>query len=256
MAEMTEFSIPSGIDWAGEWGGMVKYGPGDAGMVVMFYNRPVHNPAKSAQEGRPIFEDKVYVKIHPPGERLNIIDRPAEQSDRQRWPMQWQQFSQNKQQTPSGTPVDLLYPEQPSVAAMLRASHVHTIEQLANLSGNAIDNIGMGGQQYVNDARRFIEASSKGVGSVQFRQTIEKLESDKRVLQQQVDQLRVTVQAMQQQMGNQPSLSQLQGMLAGVMQVPTQMPQIDGQAHMIQNLDPRAELVRQKPIRKRARIGK
>lgn len=251
MVEITEFASPSGIKWETEHVGMVQYGAGDAGMVVMFYNKAVHNPQKSATEGRPIYEDAIFVKIHAPGERLNIIDRPATDDDRRRWPMQWHQFQQQKQQTPEGTPVDLLYPEHPSIPSMLRAYNVHTIEHLANLSGNAIDNLGMGAQRYVNDARRFLDQSEKGKGSTAVRKQIEDLESKLRVSQQQVEQLKGIVAQMQNQQQGMPNLAQLQQMLAGVMQVPAQAPQIDGQAHMINNNHPTAEIAKAAPRRKR-----
>lgn len=256
MVEVTEFQSPRGIEWNGDVG-VVQYGPGDAGMVVMFYNHPVHNPVESAKEGRPIYQDKIYVKIHPPGERLNIIERPATGEDRQRFPRQWHQFSQQKSQVPSGTPVDLLYPEQPSIPAMLRAGAIHTVEQLAVLSANAIDNLGMGAQRYVNDAKKFLDSSSKGVGSVQFRKTIEDLESKNRVLMQQVEQLKTTVQGMQGggNLGN-LNLAALQQLLAGHMPMPPQMNQIDGATHMINNVHPTAEIAKRSKVvaRKRTRL--
>ncbi len=249
MVEVTEFASPTGIAWQGDVG-VVQYGGGDAGMVVIFYNRATHNPAKSAAAGRPIFTDVVFVRIHQPGERLNVIDRPATDDDRRRFPMQWQQFTQQKQQTPEGTPVDLLYPEQPAIAAMLRASHVHTIEHLANLSANAIENLGMGAQTHVNNARRYIEASAKGAGSTAARKQIEDLQSQLRVANEQIALLKSTVQQMQATQAGAPNLAQLQQMLAGVMQVPMQAPQIDGQAHMINNLHPTSEIAKA-PKRKR-----
>ncbi len=110
MADGTVFQSPQGIDWHGDVG-LVNYGGGDKTMVTMFYTKPLHNPSKSLAEGRQIFEDCVYVRIHPPGERLNIIDRPSTTADQRRWPMQWMQFKQNQQQIPDGTPIEQLYPE-------------------------------------------------------------------------------------------------------------------------------------------------
>lgn len=259
MAEFTEFHPPRDISWNSPDVGIVNYGPGDAGMVVMFYNYSKHNAHKSAQEGRPIFEDHVYVKISPPGERLNIVDRPATDEDRRRWNMQWQMFQQNKQQVPAGTPIGLLYPDQPSIADMLRAHRVHTVEQLSELSSNAIDTIGMGAQRYVNDARKYLDQAGKGVHAIEFRKTVERLESEKRVLEQQMQALRATVQGMQSNMAQGPAnLAQLQQLLAGVMQVPMQAPQIDGQSQMIANNHPTREIAQEvkKPKRKRVTINR
>ena len=75
------------------------------------------SPAKSAELGRPYSEDQIYVRIHPPGERLNIVDRRANEDDKRRFPQQWHLFSQQKEQHPEGTQIELLYPEYPAVAA-------------------------------------------------------------------------------------------------------------------------------------------
>src|SRR6188768_3334059 len=139
MLEPTGFASPTGIDWRGDIG-IVQY---DKTMVVMFYNKAQHNPAKSAAAGRPQYDDVVYVRIHPPGERLNIVDRPADETHRRKYPVQWAQFQQQRQQIPEGTPIGLLFPETPSVEAALRATGIHTIEQCAELSAHAIENIGI-----------------------------------------------------------------------------------------------------------------
>ena len=130
---MDELASHTSIRRMGEWGGVVNYGGGDASMVVMFYMKAVSNPAKSAEVGRPYFDDKIFVRIHPPGERLNIVDREATNLEKQRYPLQWQQFQANAPQVSDGTPVDLLFPASPATAGALKASGVHTVEQLAKL---------------------------------------------------------------------------------------------------------------------------
>jgi len=198
MGDDTGLPGISGIDWqdSQQIVGLARYGGGDKSMVVVFYMHPEHQPGESAAKGRQIFKDVVYVRIQPPGERLNIIDRPATESDAKRWPLQWAAFKQNQMQVPDGTPIEQLYPDKPSIAATLRAYGVHTIEMCADLSGNAIDNIGMGCQTYVNDAQKYIALSNKGVSSTEMRREIEKrdreitrLRDNVGVLQGQVDKL-------------------------------------------------------------------
>ncbi len=206
--EATPFISPTGIEWQGNTG-TVQYGGGDRSMVVMFYNKAIHHAGKSLEAGRPVFEDRVYVRIHPPGERLNIIDRPADPSHRQRWPQQWAQFQQQKQQTPDGTPIDMLYPDQPSVAAMLRANGVHTVEACAELSAHAIENIGMGTQRYVNDADRYLKAANKGVGGAQFRKELADRDQQIKILTGQVESLKAQVDKMLRARLDAPTLADL-----------------------------------------------
>lgn len=169
---MDDFQTHQSIKWNGDVG-TVQYGGGDSSMVVMFYVRPVPNPAKAAETGRPYFDDKVFVRIHPPGERLNIIDREATQQDKQRFGMQWHQFEQNRPQIANGTPIEMLFAATPSVAAALKASGVHTVEQCAELSAHAIETIGMGGQNWVNSAKRYLEVADKGVKGSQLKKALD-----------------------------------------------------------------------------------
>jgi hypothetical protein len=208
------FANPTNIEWKGSVG-TVEYGGGDKNMLAMFYTKPKVNQQKSTEAGRPFYEDVTFVRIHPPGERLNIVDRPATQNDARRWPVQWAQFSQNKQQIPDGTPIDLLYPEQPSIGAMLRSNSVHTIEQCGELSGMAIDQIGMGCQRYVNDANKYLQAANKGVKASQLRHELDERDSQIRTLTMTVDTLQNEVRQLRDNAMNSVGMQQVQQLIAG-----------------------------------------
>lgn len=210
---MDEFKSAVSIDWNG-YVGTVNYDGGDKNMVVMFYTRPVHMPAKSKAENRPIYEDRTYVRIHPPGERLNIVDRAATEQDKRRWPLQWSQFAQNREQTPEGTPIDLLYNDKPSIAAMLKANGVHTIEQCAELSGPAIDNIGMGAQRYSNDAKKYLELSAKGVKASQLKAELEDRDREIMGLKHELELMRDELAALRNRGAPGIDLAALQAVIA------------------------------------------
>lgn len=186
MSMQSDFEPHKDITWGGPGNsvGTVNYGNRNT-MVVMFYNKSVENAAESAKLGRRFAQDTIFVRIHPPGERLNIIDRPATQADANTWPNQWGAFQRNHSQIPDGTPVDLLFPSQPSIADNLRGSGVHTVEQLAELSSDAIHNI-MGGQTYVNKARQYIEQANKGVTFHKFQKELNDRDGQIRTLTQQL----------------------------------------------------------------------
>ena len=248
---MDEFQAHTGISWQGDVG-VVEYGGGDKGMVCLFYTRPVHSPAKSRESGRQIFEDQVYVRIHPPGERYNIVDRPLQETDKRRWPVQWHQFSQNRQQVPAGTPIEQLYPESPAIAATLRANAVHTIEQCAQLSGPAIDSIGMGAQQYSNDAKRYLEVSNKGVSATQMRSELEKRDREITTLQRQLQEQAKIIDQLRQSGSQTAMVNQLLAAVAGGMERPVHLgPGFDSQATMIAANHPTAV----RPRRTRNKLG-
>lgn len=211
---MDDFVSHSGIQRMGDWGGVVQYGGGDNTMVVLFYLKPVHQPGASVEAGRQIFKDKLYVRIHPPGERLNIIDREATNADKQRFPIQWQQYQQNAPQQSEGTPVEMLFPATPSIPAALRANGVYTIEHLAELSAHAIESVGMGCQQWVNDAVRYLEVSNKGVKASQLKSQLDERDREIHSLKHTVDLLRVEIERLKKSNTTQVTLEQVQNMLA------------------------------------------
>jgi len=223
MVDTTDFSSPTNIAWSGHVGA-VEYGGGDRAQVVIFFKKATPNPAKSLENGRPYFDEKVFVRIHPPGERLNIVERPAKGEDARRWPNQWAQFSQNKEQVPEGTPIGLLYPDKPAVEATLRAGGVFTIEQCADLSGHAIESIGMGAQRWVNDAKKYLEYANKGVKAAQFRAEMDEKDREIKVLKQQVDHLTASIEQLRTQGAQAADLSTIQAMIAGAMARPQHLP--------------------------------
>lgn len=212
-----DFAPHTNINWSGNVG-MVEYGGGARGQLAIFYHKSVHNPVRSQQEGRPVFEDRVFVRVAPPGERLNIVDRPATRQDQNRWPVQWASFQQNKEQTPEGTPIELLYPEKPAVAATLRANGVMTIEACAELSGNAIDSIGMGSQAWVNSAQKYVQYANRGVAITQHRKDLEERDRQIKIQAQQIEQLQSDIsQLLAAKATDGRQLSAIQEMLAGAM---------------------------------------
>lgn len=173
MTDFTPFANPTSIKMDEVRGfGVVQYGD-DSKNVVNFYMKAILDNEASLEANTPIYKNVVYVTIHPPGERLNIVDRPAQDIDKRRWPMQWQQYTLNKTQMPEGTPVDILFPNHPAIAATLKSLGVYTVQQLANLSGNAIDTLGMGGQDYVTKAQNFLKEAGNTKEYARLKREIE-----------------------------------------------------------------------------------
>lgn len=184
-----DFKI-TGIDWnAGGHTGMAKFGD-DRNLLVMFYNRSVPNAAQGAIQGRPIHRDEIYIKIQQPGEMLNIIDRPATENDKMRFRQQWANFIHDRTQVPEGTPIDLLFPNHPSVAENLRGMGVFTVEQCAELSAHAIDTIGRGAQEYKNRAEKYLKMSTSGASFHKLQKENDDLRTTQRVLEQQVEMMK------------------------------------------------------------------
>ncbi len=261
---MDDFAAHNSIRRMGDWGGVVQYGGGDPSMVVMFYIRPIRNPAKSAELGRPYFDDKVFVRIHPPGERLNIVEREASDTDKRRFPMQWAQFKENAPQVSDGTPIDMLFAANPSIAAALKASGVHTVEQCAELSAHAIETIGMGAQQWVNEATRYLEVANKGVKASQLKAALEDKDRQIHSLEHKIDLLTTELEHLRETANRAVTMDDVQNLLAqqggggkrGVFAPGKQLnPNFDAQTAQINATHKTADLSKATPKRSRARIS-
>jgi hypothetical protein len=166
-----DFSRPSGVDLnalASRGAGAVEFGQGDRGKLVTFEWRQVPNGEKSRAAGRPIYDRRAFVRMQDIGDNTTIIEREVRSDgspmdDRYRFPRQWNAFIRNQQHVPEGTPTSVLFPNNPETVANLKSWGIHVVEQLAAVNAHGIDQIGMGAQEWVNRAKRYIETAQKGV---------------------------------------------------------------------------------------------
>lgn len=223
---------PTGIDWhAGGGTGTVRFGE-DKNLLVMFYNRSMPVASASLDKGRRIHKDVIFIKIQQPGEMLNIIDRPANDEDKHRFRTQWANFVHDRTQVPEGSPIDLLFPNHPAVADNLRAFGIFTIEQCAELSAHAMDTIGRGSQEYVNRAKKYLDAADKGVAFHKLQKENDDLRQAMRIQENQIKQLKDQFDSLNTRMID-PVRASLQ---------PPFIPGVDPQTDRINNNAPTKEL--------------
>lgn len=138
---------------------------GDKRLMVHFYKRPVHNQFKSNEEGRPIYDEKVYVRIIVPGDKHNIVDTPATREHTQvRFAEQYAKFMRNEEQVVSGTPLKIWPPLSITQVAELNALNITTVEQLATLPDNLAQQF-MGFNGLRVKAQLFLDAAKDGAAS-------------------------------------------------------------------------------------------
>lgn len=129
--------------------------------TVTFYARDVPNPARSTEVGYPVFEAKDYVRIETPGEKEGIPVYPATEEYKRRYPAEWEAYSQKRAPTPTGMPLAILFPQFPEIVAALEFANVRTVEQLAELSDTAKQNIGLGAHEWQQKAIDFLKVAEK-----------------------------------------------------------------------------------------------
>ena len=121
----------------------------DKGLHVTFYIEAIKSPFKSEQAGYPVFEDVTFVHILFPGNRSTEVKRPAKLKndggippDNERWPRAWQAFQNQSEEAHVGLPVTEWSPLTKGQAMGLKAQHIHTVEQLAELPDHALTWLG------------------------------------------------------------------------------------------------------------------
>ncbi len=137
----------------------------DAALIVSFYIKPIQNIFSSSKAGRPVYEDITYITINVPGLKDMQVDRPAYETDKRRFPMQWQHFENRTKGDAReiGTPLSEWQQLTRSQAEEFRALKFFTIESIANASDLNINALGMigGMSPYVlrEKARSFLKSA-------------------------------------------------------------------------------------------------
>lgn len=172
-----------------DWGNMPSHrGPRQ---LVAFYPKAVLDMQQTRLEGRPVYEKQEYITVQMPGEILQIIDKPATDLDRSRWPQQYAAYKNSSNYVPEGTPVDLLFPTSPEIVATLKSHGIHVIEDLVSLTPNGIQQIGLGCQEWINKGNEYLAMAKQGVDFHQIEQLKKKHEQELAAVQNQlVDQQR------------------------------------------------------------------
>ena len=117
----------------------------DSRLYVEFYNNPIQNEFKTTVEGRPIFEDMVFVKIQVPGDNTFNVNTPARDDHKQRFPMHWQRFqnAHGDDMQLIGTPLSHWPLLTPSAVEELKYQKFMTVEQIAGASDAQLNKLGM-----------------------------------------------------------------------------------------------------------------
>ena len=117
---------------------------GDEFLLVRFFIHARINNSKSAEAGRPIYEDTDYVSIMQPGNKDSIIIRPASALDKNRFAEHWRKYQArqgDEEETLIGTPLAEWPGCTRAQCEELRYFNVRTVEQLAQMNDSNGQNI-------------------------------------------------------------------------------------------------------------------
>lgn len=144
----------------------------DKRLLVVFSTKAVKDNNESIKQGRPIYQERDYITIMVPGDKDSVIERPATDMDRQRFPIHYAAFKQKQQQeTVSGTPLKMATFISQAQAKELEYFHIFTVEQLAGMSDAQAQKI-MGFQRLKQNAADYLTASKDASALTQMREEL------------------------------------------------------------------------------------
>ena len=123
-----------------------------------FFLEPVHMAFKSNEAGRPIYEDVEFVQIITPGIAKSQPIEQVNEEHKKRWPREYAVFKDGLTEPLDGTPIEQWAGMTPSMCLMLKAMHIRTVEEFANISDAVLQDIPMGGRQLRDKAKAYVEA--------------------------------------------------------------------------------------------------
>ena len=164
----------------------------DSRLAVQFYSKPIQNEFESIKQGRPIFEDRDFVKIMVPGDPTSIIDTFVREDHKERFPLHWAHY-QNKHGGDSkeiGTPLSQWPRVTPAQAEELRALKFYTVEGIAGASDAQLQRIGMiagmSPYSFRDHAMRFLKTAQSDSVAQEAEAKAKALEAEKQALVEQM----------------------------------------------------------------------
>jgi hypothetical protein len=140
---------------------------------IEFFVEAEENPALTREAGRPIFEDREFIRIRIVGDPKSSLIAPAHSSPSrdpqtgmavtyaEKYPEHYRYFKANlDQQAAAGTPLTEVPWLTAAKRAELKALNILTVEGLAGLDGTMLGRIGMGARELKNKAEAWLNSAA------------------------------------------------------------------------------------------------
>lgn len=177
----------------------------DGRLTVHFYKKTLQNNFRTAEEGRPIFDEVDMVKVFTAGDTLNIIDTFVREDHKARFPQQWAHYMNRNGSDPhiSGTPLEHWPLISKAQAEELKALKFFTVENVANASDAQLQRIGMlagmSAHSFRDRAINFLKISKEEASANLHEEEINRLREENAKIKAETD---AKLAQMQEQMAN------------------------------------------------------
>jgi hypothetical protein len=161
----------------------------DNKLYVEFFRKPVLHPGKSREAGRAVYEEVDYVRIHVPGDKSSVIERPITEQDIFRFRDRYQKWKAGQEEAVVGTPLSALPGMNAAKVEEYKFFKLVTVEQLAE----ANDGLGskfMSFQQDKQRAKAFLEVAKNNAPIEKMNEELQKRDAE-------IENLKTMVEALQ-----------------------------------------------------------
>jgi hypothetical protein len=165
----------------------------DKNMLVKFEYRSVQDHAATAEQGRPIFKERLYISMKIPGSREGIV-KPARPGDIARFQRHYDAFKARVELPTEGTPLTEWPGITRSRAEELAFIHIKTVEQLATVNDNIAGEM-MGGNNLKAKAQEWIDRATDGVTAEKLGVELADRDDQMRDMQAQLEDLKMQLAA-------------------------------------------------------------
>jgi hypothetical protein len=111
----------------------------------------------SEKAGSPVFRDVLYVEIRVPNQQ-DFQPRPAQDADKQRFPISWRAFQEGTEAPIEGLPLQEWPQLTGAEAKPLMACGIKTVQQLAEVADSGIHRLGAGGMSLKVRAQKYLKS--------------------------------------------------------------------------------------------------
>lgn len=169
----------------------------DKNVYVKFYIKPVQNEAKSAEEGRPIFDDREYIEIRTPGQQNNVVQRPVSDMDRKRFHRAYQLFKAGEVEQVVGTPLmEMPWITRSQVEELVHL-RIRTVEALAELGDDVCSRFA-GLYKLKQTAQRYVQHAKNNAPLIKFQEQLDELKNQCETYQRTIEEQSQIIQKLQQ----------------------------------------------------------
>lgn len=176
-----------------------SFGAGESRNYPEFFIEAIQDPVATAREGRAIFVDQEFVKIHAPGNPYNKPVHRVTDDDRLLWPKEYEAFKRGIEISVDGTPLEQWALLKKAQVLMLKSLGFVTVEQIAAMDDRAIQIVGMGARNLKNNAAAYLDVDVAAKLNTQLTAENDRKDAQIAALTHQVEEMGKLVQTIHSQ---------------------------------------------------------